>query len=343
MSNVSDLSEDRKRQIREEEERRVAKIRAEEEAYREQVRRELAGQPEPPPVESPPVESPRLQAPPVEPPPAARQELPARAREPKPPRKPRPKKARVILGSSLAIVGAALAYYAYYQGFPIPGIDGPFRSTLTAEAGGELKAVDRAEWDASEIAPGEWTLGGDGKIVVAATAPPPTVRTDPGDPTGPDAGEEPATEPGRVAIAAGGISLVLPPTWVLDESSSLRIIAHRDLGDGGVLRLNLTDVTDRMGDGLESLHAQNVQYVTDWVKPSGGFTVVDDNTGEVISGLTFSATVLEDPSAKGYYYAALTTITEGRGVWIILDGPEETTLGVDDEVTAIIASLRLSR
>ena len=364
MSNVSDLSEDRKRQIREEEERRVAKIKAEEEAYREQVRRELEGAPQPPPPMAPPaepqpVEVPRVQAPPVEPPPTARREEPARARPPRPKRKLRPKKQRVIFGSSLALAGAALAYYAYYQGFPVPGIDGPFRSSLTAEASGELKAVDRAEWDASEIAPGEWTLGGDGKIVVAATAPPPTartsprrpdggeapatVRTDRGGPTEPDGGEEPATEPGRVAIAGGRISLVLPPDWILDERSSLRLIAHRDLGGGSALRLNLTDVTDRMGDGLESLHAQNVQYVRDWIKPSGGFTVVDDNTDETISGLTFNATVLEDPAAPGYYYAALTTISNGRGVWIIIDGPEKTPPGVDDDIEQIFSSLRLSR
>ncbi|MEX2243332.1 MAG: hypothetical protein WD716_05730 [Fimbriimonadaceae bacterium] len=336
---MSDLSEDRKRQIREEEERRVAKIKAEEEAYREQVRRELEGAPHPPPPMAPPVEPP-----PAAPPPTARQELPARAREPKPPRKPRPKKQRVILGSSLALVGAVLAYYAYYQGFPIPGIDGPFKSTLTAEATGELKPVDRAKWDNSAIAPGEWNLGGDGKIVVAATAPPLTERTGPerttpGPPTGPDVPKE----PGRVAIAGGKVSLVLPTNWTLDETAPYRVLAHRDFGDGRALRLNVTDVSDRVGDGLAALHAQNVQYVTDWVKPSGGFTVIDENTDEIVSGLTFSMTVLEDPNAPGYYYAALTTVTNGRAVWVIVDGPDETPDGVDDEIEALIASLRLSR
>jgi len=53
--------------------------------------------------------------------------------------------------------------------------------------------------------------------------------------------------------------------------------------------------------------------------------------------------VLEDPNAPGYYFAALTTISNGRAVWLIVDGPEDVPREVEDEITAITLSLRLSR
>jgi hypothetical protein len=345
VSNVSDLSEDRKRQIREEEERRVAKIKADEEAYREQVRRELAGQPEPPPVEAP-----QVQAPPVEPPPTARQDRPARAREPKPPRKPRPKKARVILGSSLALVGAVLAYYAYYQGFPIPGIDGPFRSTLTAKATNDLKMADGAEWKHSVIEYHDWTVNDDGKVVlkpdeggsvpvpphVAAGTAPPKRTADSSEP-------EPTEDAGRVSIAGGAISVKLPAGWTVTRRESNQLIVEYAFGRGSALRINFNDVSDRASYPLDDLHAENYAYLTDWVKPVDGFEVTDEFTDDFGSGLTFRVTVVVDPAQPDYGYSILSTIGAGHAVWIVIDGPNDAPDEAEIGILEIVSSLRLSR
>ena len=353
---MSDLSEERKRQIREEEEQRLRRIKEEEDAYREQVRRQLESGPVPPPAAEP--------APPVEPPPAgSSHELPARERASRPRRERPPvknRRLRIAAASVYGLAGLALAYYAYYQGFPIPGLDGPFQSTLSASADGELAPVGRGKWDRSDVAYDEWTLTDDGKVVAkpdtAKSAPvPPRVAagerprpststvaeaaTDEA-PTDTGAGAAP-TDPGRSSIDGGKISFRVPSGWTVTESDNVRVIITRDVGGGSQLRVILTNVTDRAGGGLEDLHAQHIQYVQDWI--GGGLEIEDDFPQTLGNGLAMAVTVFVHPSDRNYYYGAFTTASNGRGLWITMDGPEDVPEEVDTELMGLFESLRLAR
>lgn len=332
---MSDLSEERKRQIRQEEEQRLARIKAEEEAYRNQVRSELeGGGPQPPPPVAPP---------PVSAQPAPPQPQPAPQAQSRPRREPRmSRRARLAFGAFWGLGGLALAWYAYYQGFPIPGLDGPFRSTLTAEGDGAPEPVDRAKWEKSALAYDEWVVGADGKVTTkpdAATTKPVSPRAALAAASG-SGGTVERPDP-EVRVASRAFALTVPATWTFDEKSDRRWIVHRDLGDGTSIRVNVTDVSDRSGTALEELHAQNVRYVQDWISATGGLTVEDEGDETPPGGITFKFTAMSDPAKPDYYYVALTASRGGRAIWVIMDGPSDVPSDVDKEVEALVASIRL--
>jgi hypothetical protein len=207
---VVDLSDERKRQIRAEEE---AKLRAEEDAeqrYREEVRKELEGQQQAEreqqfraevraELAGKPAPSPVAPA-------AAKTTAAARTRRPR-------SLLRGAMASVLVLGGLVGVGLAFGRGFTLPFMGPPPEITLQADSSGELEIVDEApsgESGSPGTAPGGHAAAGGG--TGTAIAPP--------------AGARRATLPGTA------ISIEVPPGWFVEESELADTLEIRWRGSG---------------------------------------------------------------------------------------------------------------
>lgn len=233
---MADLSDERRRQIRAEEE---AKLRAEQDAeqryreevrkeleaqqsagreqqYREEVRAELTGPAAPPPVAPAP--------PPVAPAPPPVAPAPVKARAAARRRGPR-WLLRGFMASVLVLGGLIGVGLAFGRGFTLPFTGPPPEIVLEAETSGELEIVDdmlSGESSSSGTAPGG--SAADGGETGTSVAPP--------------AGARRATLPGTA------ISIEVPPGWFVEEG---------DLDDALEIRWR--------GSEVASGHEEVVAYV----------------------------------------------------------------------------------
>lgn len=198
-----ELSEERKKQIRAEEE---ARLRAEQEAeqrYREQIRKELEGQQ---PLKIDRRSSDKTPAEPDAPP------------IPDVPRRHRLPLLRRAIAGALVLVGLACVGLAFSQGFALPFMGPPGQITLKAAAAGELEAV-------GEAAPGE----------PYDTSPTSHSST-------PRAKDSGATTPARSSISAlrraslqgTGVSIEVPAGWVVEAGDHPDVLEIRWRGSGVV-------------------------------------------------------------------------------------------------------------
>ena len=239
---MADLSDERKRQIRAEEE---AKLRAEQDAeqryreevrkeleaqqqaereqqFREQVRAELAGAPAPPPAAPEPTAVPAA---------------------PKPTAATRTRRPRWLLRGAMAsvlvlggLVGVGLAFG---RGFTLPFLGPPPEITLEADSSGELEMVDEVpsgEPGISGTAPGRSAADG-GETGTRVVSP---------------AGARRATLPGTA------ITMEVPPGWFIEESELEDALEIRWRGPGAASRdeevaayVLLQEMDLEPGEGLE--------------------------------------------------------------------------------------------
>jgi hypothetical protein len=237
---VADLSDERKRQIRAEEE---AKLRAEQEAeerYREQVRKDLeaqqqaereqrhreevraepAGTPAPPPVAPAAPQTPAVPAAPAAPQTPAAPAAPATPAAPAAPATPAATRRRgprwllrgfvasVLVLSGLVGVGLALG-----RGFTLPFLGPPPEIVLEAETLGELEVVDdlpSGESGSSDTAPGGYATDG-GETGTSDVSP---------------AGARRATLPGST------VSIEVPPDWFVESGGIDDVLEIRWRGTG---------------------------------------------------------------------------------------------------------------
>jgi len=223
---VADLSDERKRQIRAEEE---AKLRAEEDAeqryreevrkelegqqqaereqqYREEVRAELAGTPALPPA----VPAAAPAAPPAATPTATTPTATARTRRPR-------WLLRGLMASVLVLAGLVGVGLAFGRGFTLPFLGPPPEITLEADSSGELEMVDEVpsgESGSSGTAPGGSAADG-GETGTSVVSP---------------AGAKRATLPGAA------ISIEVPPGWFVEESELADALEIRWRGSGAASR-----------------------------------------------------------------------------------------------------------
>jgi hypothetical protein len=224
---VPELSEERRRQIRAEEEARFRAEQEAEERYREDVRKELETQQQ---AESEERYRERVRAelgetaapkPTPRPTPQATVDAP-----PKTPAAPvarrRPSRLGRLMAGVLLLGGLASVGLAVERGFSVPFLGPPAEITLMAEDSGELVAVD--ELPSSESAlPTEPGTRTPTPISSASSRP----ATPPVTPT-----PSPSGSVRRATLAGTGISIEVPPGWFVEEGDFDDVLEIRWGGAG---------------------------------------------------------------------------------------------------------------
>lgn len=296
-----ELSEERKRQIREEEEARLRAERQAEDEYREQVRRELeerrqaeieqqyreqvraefAGQTATPEAAAQPApadvshESPQPAAPPAS---TADQPL---VLEPPPRKLTLAGFVKLYLAAVVVLGGLACAGMAFSRGFTLPFTGPPGEITLRADPAGDIEEADYFEFDEPEVRESKPTDGGKPSsapptarskepVTAAAAAP----RSSAAAPSAPAPTRSSTSYPKRAILKGSGISVEVPEGWVAQPSDYEDMLEIGWRGTGiasgrgeAVAYFLLQKIDLRLGDSLEDFAKREMEQFEDSLAP----------------------------------------------------------------------------
>lgn len=224
-----ELSDERKKRIREEEEAKLRAEREAEEQYREQVRRELEEQ-QHAELEQHYRESVRAELsgdlPDQETPADIPPPVPTPTPEPKPARQRRLRFPARVVAFALIAGGIACAGLSFSRGFALPFIGPPGELTLKMGSPGELEAVDEVFYSTETVsAPAK----------VAETTAPSRVTSAAETPKEPTPTPAPAAKPSgakRVTLRGTNTSVEVPAGWVVESADADEVIEIRWHGSG---------------------------------------------------------------------------------------------------------------